>query len=37
MIDGLIEAAGKSLKLRFPTANGQYGQIRLKIAAPAPK
>jgi len=30
-------AAGKSLKLKFPTANMQYGQIRLKIAAPAPK
>jgi hypothetical protein len=34
--DATVEAAGKSLKLKFPTANMQYGQIRLKITAPAP-
>jgi len=33
--DATVEAAGKSLRLKFPTANMQYGQIRLKIAAPA--
>jgi len=35
--DVTVEAAGKPLKLKFPTASMQYGQIRLKIAAPAPK
>ena len=35
--DAAVEAAGKSLKLKFPTENLKYGQIRLKIAAPAPK
>jgi hypothetical protein len=32
--DAAVEAAGKSLKLKFPTENLRYGQIRLKIAAP---
>jgi hypothetical protein len=32
--DGTVEAAGKSLKLKFPMENLRYGQIRLKIAAP---
>ena len=32
--DATVETAGKSLKLRFPTENLKYGQIRLKIAAP---
>lgn len=32
-----VESIGRSLKLKFPTANGQYGQIRLKLAAPAAK
>jgi hypothetical protein len=32
--DATVEAAGKSLKLRFPTENLKYGQIRLKIVAP---
>jgi hypothetical protein len=35
--DATVEASGKSLKHKFPTANLEYGQIRLKIAAPAPK
>jgi hypothetical protein len=34
--DATVEAAGKSLKLKFPTENLRYGQIRLKITAPAP-
>jgi len=32
-----VESIGRSLKLRFPTANGQYGQIRLKFTTPAAK
>jgi hypothetical protein len=32
-----VESIGRSLKLKFPTANGQYGQVRLKFAAPATK
>jgi hypothetical protein len=35
--DVTVEAAGKSLKLRFPTEDLKYGQIRLKLTAPAPK
>jgi hypothetical protein len=26
-----VEAAGKSLKLKFPTENFKYGQVRLKL------
>ena len=35
--DGAVEDNGASLKLSFPTANGQYGQIRLKLTAPSAK
>jgi len=34
--DATVEAAGKSLKLKFPTENLRYGQVRLKLTAPAP-
>jgi hypothetical protein len=32
--DATVEAAEKSLRLKFPTENLKYGQIRLKLAAP---
>jgi len=32
--EATVEAAGNSLKLRFPTENWKYGQIRLKLVAP---
>jgi hypothetical protein len=32
--DAPVGGMGVSLKLRFPTANGQYGHVRLKLAAP---
>jgi hypothetical protein len=35
--DTPVETAGKSLKFKFPTANGRYVQIRLRIAASAEK
>ena len=35
--DAAVQDNGASLKLSFPTENWKYGQIRLKIAAPASK